>query len=73
MTRKPAVATTVTEQQVRRYAVSVCEEHRDENYEVNLTALGEDVFVHFNFTEAQYESMDVDFVIYAELKHMQLL
>jgi hypothetical protein len=66
-------AVRITSEQVRRYAVAHCEEHRDEYEEINLTSLGEEIFVHFDMTEAEYETLDVDFLIWHELDRAKLL
>lgn len=60
-------------QKIIRYAVSICEDHRDDCGEVNLTHLEEDVIAHFNLDDDQFEDNDISFLIFKELERQKLL
>lgn len=63
----------ITTQKIVRYAVSICEDYRDDCAEVDLTHLGEAVCDHFDLTDDQYEDNDVSFLIFKELERLNLL
>ena len=70
---KPATPAKVTESQLEQFAFDNFEAYRDEVGEVNLTALGEEAFVEFEMTEAQWAAMDADFIIWRALVKMEVV
>jgi hypothetical protein len=59
--------------QIRRYAVQVADDHRDDIGDVILTHVEEDVQDHFGLTDQQFSDCDISYITWEALSAASLI